>query len=221
MEGKLDNVLLFFVWKDCKVKHQMYHSFFSAFVNAKYSGGPCHLRLANTWKLPFRIADFIPTSLVESHPVSTLLFFINNQNFEISPKLLNRLTKVTSKYCLLIVSFSSLIFAHFIRIRYPSLLFVLYLIQTSWTPRHLNLTTFFISHDFSAKRCPANIRLGEDVLKMSWRRLENILGRRIANTSWRRLQDDFKRSWKTKSVTLKTASRRLEDVLENKKCLVG
>ena len=45
MEGKLDNVLLFFVWKDCKVKH---HSFFSAFVNAKYSGGPCHLRLANT-----------------------------------------------------------------------------------------------------------------------------------------------------------------------------
>ena len=152
----------------------MYHSFFSAFVNAKYSGGPCHLRLANTWKLPFRIADFIPTSLVESHPVSTLLFFINNQNFEISPKLLNRLTKVTSKYCLLIVSFSSLIFAHFIRIRYPSLLFVLYLIQTSWAPRHLNLTTFFISHDFSAKRCPANIRLGEDVLKMSWRRLEDV-----------------------------------------------
>ena len=36
-----------------------------------------------------------------------------------------------------------------------------------------------------------------------------------------RLEDVFKRSWKTKSVTLKTSSRRLEDVLENKKCLLG
>ena len=43
----------------------------------------------------------------------------------------------------------------------------------------------------------------------------------MANTSWKRLQDVFKRSWKTKSVTLKTSSRRLEDVLENKKCLLG
>ena len=88
---------------------------------------------------------------------------------------------------------------------------------------------------------PANIRLGEDVLKTSsrrlqcniflssktswrrlediiarrlantsWRRLQDLLGRRIANTSWRRLKNVFKRSWKTKSVTLKTSSRRLE-----------
>ena len=38
---------------------------------------------------------------------------------------------------------------------------------------------------------PANIRLGQDVLKTFWRllarRLEDVLGRRIANTSWRRL----------------------------------
>ena len=72
---------------------------------------------------------------------------------------------------------------------------------------------------------PANIRLGEDVLKTSsrclqcnifclprrledvlktsWRHLENVL-----KTSWGRLQDVFKRSWKTKSVTLKTSWRR-------------
>ena len=36
-----------------------------------------------------------------------------------------------------------------------------------------------------------------------------------------RLEDVLKTSWKTKSVTLKTSSRRLEDVLENKKCLLG
>ena len=61
----------------------------------------------------------------------------------------------------------------------------------------------------------------EDVLKTSWRHHEGILGRRIANTSWRRLQDVFKRSWKTKSFTLKTSSRCLQDVSENKKCLLG
>ena len=49
------------------------------------------------------------------------------------------------------------------------------------------------------------------------RRLEDVLGRCIANTFWRRLPD----VWKTKSVTLKTSSRRLEEVLENKKCLLG
>ena len=61
----------------------------------------------------------------------------------------------------------------------------------------------------------------EDVLKTSWRHLEGILGRRIANTSSRRLQDVFKRSWKMKSFTLKTSSRCLQDVSENKKCLLG
>ena len=59
---------------------------------------------------------------------------------------------------------------------------------------------------------PANIRLGEDVLKTSsrrlqcniflsskksWRRLEDIIVRRLANTSWRRLEDVLKRSWET------------------------
>ena len=49
----------------------------------------------------------------------------------------------------------------------------------------------------------------EDVLGTSWRRLEDVLGRRMANTSWRHLEGVFKRSWKTKSVTLKTPWRRL------------
>ena len=70
----------------------------------------------------------------------------------------------------------------------------------------------------------------EDVLKTSWRHLEKILGRHIANTSWRRLEDilgrriantSWKRSWKTKSFSLKTSSSCLQDVLENKKCLLG
>ena len=48
----------------------------------------------------------------------------------------------------------------------------------------------------------------------SWRRLEDVLGRRIATTSWRRLEGVLKRSWKMKSVTLKTSSRRLQDVFK-------
>ena len=79
------------------------------------------------------------------------------------------------------------------------------------------------------KRNPANIRLGKDVLKTSSRRLqdvfsvtffclprrlEDIIARRLANTSWRRFRKTYckyvlKTSWKTKSVTLKTSSRRL------------
>ena len=70
---------------------------------------------------------------------------------------------------------------------------------------------------------PANIRLGEDVLKTSWRRLEDliedIIARRLANMSWRRLgrclQDILGRR------IANTSWRRLEDVLENKKCLLG
>ena len=81
----------------------------------------------------------------------------------------------------------------------------------------------------------------EDVLKMSWRRLEEDilqirLGRRLerledfsrrglANTSWRRLEELLTTSWRRlgrwKIVTLKASSRRLLDVLENKKCLLG
>ena len=74
---------------------------------------------------------------------------------------------------------------------------------------------------------PANIGLGEDVLKTSWRRLqcniflssktswrrlEDIIARRFANTSWRRLQDILGRH------IANTSWRRLEDVLEDKKC---
>ena len=58
---------------------------------------------------------------------------------------------------------------------------------------------------------PANIRLGENVLKTSSRRLqdvfsvtffclprrlEDIIARRLANTSWRRLEDVLKTSWR-------------------------
>ena len=80
------------------------------------------------------------------------------------------------------------------------------------------------------------------------RRLEDIIARRLANTSWRRLEDVLKTSWRrlarrledilgrrirrianTSSRLFKTSSRglgrqkvlRLEDVLENKKCLMG
>ena len=71
-------------------------------------------------------------------------------------------------------------------------------------------------------------RLGrrlEDVLKMSWRRLARRL-EDVLKTSSRHFRKTyykyvFKTSWKTKSVTLKPSSRRLEDVLENKKCLLG
>ena len=86
---------------------------------------------------------------------------------------------------------------------------------------------------FSAWTNQANIRLGEDVLKMSWRRIEDvfsvtffclprrlkdIIGRRLANTSWRCLEDVLedvlKTSWRRFRKTfckyvLKTSSRRL------------
>ena len=70
------------------------------------------------------------------------------------------------------------------------------LVKTYW--RHLQCNIFFVF---------------QDILKTSWRH--------NCKTSWRHLEDVFKRSWKTKSVTLKTSLRRLEDVLENKKCLLG
>ena len=46
--------------------------------------------------------------------------------------------------------------------------------------------------------------------KTSWRRLEDILGRRIANTSSRRLQE-----------VLEDEKCYAEDVLKNKKCFLG
>ena len=47
------------------------------------------------------------------------------------------------------------------------------------------------------------------VLKTSWRRFRKTYCKYVLKTSWRRLQE---RSWKTKSVTLKTSSRRLEGI---------
>ena len=41
-------------------------------------------------------------------------FFINNQNFEISPKLFNKLTRIYHRNGLLIVNLSFLIYDHFV-----------------------------------------------------------------------------------------------------------
>ena len=78
---------------------------------------------------------------------------------------------------------------------------------------------------------PANIRLDEDVLKTSWRRLSSSFSEDVFKTSWsrriclpqpyvfrRRLQDVFKTSWSRPIYScwlyvLKTSSRRLRDVL--------
>ena len=89
---------------------------------------------------------------------------------------------------------------------------------------------------------PANIRLGQDVLKTSWRRLEDVfsvtffcLPRRLENvlkTSWRHncktsckhvLKTSWKMSWRRLEDVLgrriaNTSWRRLEDVLEDEKC---
>ena len=104
------------------------------------------------------------------------------------------------------------------------------LVKTYWSLQHVFNVTFFclprrlkeVLKTSWRHNCKTSCK---HVLKTSWRRLarrlENILGRRIANKSWRCLEDVFKRSWKTKGVTLKASSRRLEDVLENKKYLLG
>ena len=92
---------------------------------------------------------------------------------------------------------------------------------------------------------PANIRLGQDVLKTSWRLLEDVFSvtffcllrclEDILKTSWRHncktsckhvLKTSWKTSWRRFRKTyckyvFKTSWRRLEDVLENKKCLLG
>ena len=135
-----------------------------------------------------------------------------------------------------------------------SLIYLFILLRSLFIKR--NCSRFSLPQFCRNTILPANIRLGEDVLKMSWRwlqhvfsvtffcllrrlqdalktssrhncktsckhvletswrRLEDVLGRLIANTSWRRLG-----RWK--SITLKMSSRRLEDGLENKKCLLG
>ena len=92
----------------------------------------------------------------------------------------------------------------------------------------VNQFSFSWSIFFSKKLCflwstPANIRLGEDVLKASWRRLEDIIARRLANSSWRRLEDVLKTSWRRLAGRLEnvlgrrianTSWRRLEDIFK-------
>ena len=68
---------------------------------------------------------------------------------------------------------------------------------------------------------PANIRLGEDVLKTSSRRLQDIIARRLEyvlkKTSWK---TSWRRFWKTFcKCVLKMSWKRPEDVLEDKKML--
>ena len=57
----------------------------------------------------------------------------------------------------------------------------------------------------SSRRLQCNIFLSS---KTSWRRLEDIIARRLANTSWRRLEDVLE-------DVLKTSWKRLEDVLQD------
>ena len=86
-------------------------------------------------------------------------------------------------------------------------------------------------------RLPANIRQSKNILKTSWRCLEDIFSaiffvfqdvlktspRYNCKTSWRkRLANRYWRRFRRqKIVMLKISSRSLEDVLENKKCLLG
>ena len=86
-----------------------------------------------------------------------------------------------------------------------------------------------------------NNGLGEEVLKTCWRRLfffqdvfktylqDDFLRtswrRCLVNTSWRSLVDDLKTSWERKNCYagdfFKTCLILLQDVLENKNCLLG
>ena len=63
-----------------------------------------------------------------------------------------------------------------------------------------------------------------------WIRLQGMIARRLTNTSWRRLEDVLRRriaktSWirlgRRKIVSLKTSLWRLEDVLDDKRCLLA
>ena len=69
-------------------------------------------------------------------------------------------------------------------------------LKTSWRRLQCNI--------FCLIRCLENVLKTscEVILKTSWKRLEDVFGRRIANTSWRRLG-------RRKIVTLKTSWRRL------------
>ena len=98
-------------------------------------------------------------------------------------------------------------------------------LKTFWTRSQHNILLSFKTswgrlEDIIARR------LKEDVLQI---RLEDVL-EEVLKTSWRRLwkrscKHDLKTSWRRlgrwKIVTLKTSSRRLQDILKNKKCLLG
>ena len=70
-------------------------------------------------------------------------------------------------------------------------------LKTSWRCLQCNI--------FCLIRCLENVLKTscEVILKTSWRRLEDVFGRRIANTSWRRFR-------RRKIVMLKASWRRLE-----------
>ena len=86
----------------------------------------------------------------------------------------------------------------------------------------LNFKTFW--WNLKIRGLPANIRLGEDVLKTCWRWLQSNIFlpsktscKHVLQTSWRRLE-----KWKIEKLfILKTPSRRLQDILEYKKCFLG
>ena len=98
------------------------------------------------------------------------------------------------------------------------------LVKTYW--RRLQCDIFLSSKTSWRHNCKTSCKHAlKTPWKTSWRRLENVL-KTSCKTSSRHFRKTyykyvFKTSWKTKSVTLKPSSRRLEDVLENKKCLLG
>ena len=101
-------------------------------------------------------------------------------------------------------------------------------LKMSWRRLQCNI---FLSFKTSSKRLQDVFKKTccKHVLRTSWRRLENVLKiscEDVLKTFLEDvlqicLQEVFKTSSKTKDVTLKKSWRRLEDVLENKKYLLG
>ena len=88
--------------------------------------------------------------------------------------------------------------------------------KKGWLAR--NLAILFQSGNIPNFRCAfsTNIRLGGDVLKKSWRSLQDVISviaSHLANTSWRRFRKTYCK------YVLKTSSRRLQDVWEDEKVL--
>ena len=126
-----------------------------------------------------------------------------------------------------------------------SLIYLFILLRSLFIKR--NCSRFSLPQLCRNKILPANIRLGEDVLKTSWRWLQHVFSvtsfcllrrlqdalktssrhncktscKHVLETSWRCFRKTWRRLGRRKSITLKMSSRRLEDGLENKKCLLG